>query len=43
MAKTLLTERGKSGSGSACPTAVFCRIHLQLAMGQVVMFHAESI
>ena len=38
--KTLFAERGKLGSCSACPIAVFCRIHLQLAMGQVVKLHA---
>ena len=38
--KTLLAERGKSGSCSACPIDTFCRIHLQLATGPVVMLHA---
>ena len=38
--KTLLAERGKSGSCSASPVAVFCRIHLQLAMGHMAMLHA---
>ena len=37
--KTLLAECGKLGSCSACPIAIFCRIHLQLVMGQVVMLH----
>ena len=32
--------RGKSGSRSACPIGVFCRIHLQLAMGPVIMLQA---
>ena len=38
---TLLAKRGKLGSCSAWPIAVFCRIHLQLATGRVVMLHTE--
>ena len=41
--KTLLAELGKSGSCSACPIAVFYRIHLQYATGQVVMLYAEYL
>ena len=36
---TVIAEWGKSGSCSACPIAVFCQIHLQLATGPVVMLH----
>ena len=36
----LLAERGKSGTCSACPIAVFYLIHLQLATGQVVIYVA---
>ena len=36
--KTLLAERGKLGFCSACPI-FFCRIHSQLAKGQVFMLH----
>ena len=39
-AQKLLAKQGKLGSCSACLIAVFCCIHLQLAMGQVVMLHA---
>ena len=39
--KTLLAERGKLGSGYACPIAIFCQIHWQLVTGQVVMLHAD--
>ena len=38
--KTLLAERGKLWSCSACPIAIFCQIHFQLATGPVVMLHA---
>ena len=41
MPKTLHAEQGMSGS--ACLIAAFCRIHLQLAMGQVVMLHSCRI
>ena len=41
--KNLLAERGKLGSCSARPLAVFfCQIHLQIATGQVVMLHADT-
>ena len=41
LAKILLAEQGKLGSCSAYLIAVFCRIHLQLATGQVITLHAE--
>ena len=37
---TLLAKQGKLGSCSACPIVVFCQLHLQLAVGQLVMLHA---
>ena len=40
--KKLLAEQGKSGFCSACPIAVFCQNHLQLATGPVVMLHAGT-
>ena len=38
--KILLAKRGKLGFYSACPIAIFYRIHLHLDTGQAVMLHA---